>query len=341
MMVHDVKKVLIAGGTGFLGYHAALRFLSEGVQVDAVALPREIDLSGWYPHDIGIRFGDLFAMTEDEVTDLFSQQGYDTFVYALGPDDRVVPKAPAAAFFHDKLVVQADKIVRAARRAGMTRSVVLNSYFTHFDRLRDGILAAHHPYVRARVEQEETLRRLGVAGVFDVMFLELPFIFGTMPGRLPLWKEFFLDAFAKFPVAFLPSGGITACIDVSGVAEAIVAAARNGANGRGYPIGKENLTYREVLELMLFGIGIKKKVIDIPAWIAAIGGRAIDRKDRRQGRESGLDHGKLMGDILSQDFSIDFERLSRDLDYAGLGYAGGRDVRESIRATMAVFRSTK
>ncbi len=341
MMVHDVKKVLIAGGTGFLGYHAALKFLSEGVKVDAVALPREIDLSGWYPEEIGIRFGDLFAMSEDEVAALCSGQGYDTFVYALGPDDRVVPKAPAAAFFRDKLVVQSEKIVRAARRAGIARAVVLNSYFTHFDRLKDGVLAAHHPYVRARVEQEESLRRLGVAGVFDVMFLELPFIFGTMPGRLPLWKEFFLDAFAKYPAAFLPKGGITACIDVSGVAEAIVAAARNGANGRGYPIGRENLSYREILELMLEAVGAKKKVFAIPAWIAAIGGRAIDRNYRRQGREAGLDHGKLMGDILAQDFSIDFGRLSCDLDYPGLGYAGGRDVRESIRATMAVFRQAK
>ncbi|HAQ56267.1 MAG TPA: hypothetical protein DCR44_02520 [Acholeplasmatales bacterium] len=337
-MIHDVKKVLIAGGTGFLGYHAALKFLSEGVAVDAVALPREIDLSGWYPQEIGIRFGDLFAMTEDDVSELFSGHGYDTFVYALGPDDRVVPNAPANAFFHEKLVVQANKIVAAARRAGIARVVVLNSYFTHFDRMRDGILAAHHPYVKARVEQEETLRRQGVPGDFDVMFLELPFIFGTMPGRLPLWKEFFLDPFAKYPAAFLPAGGITACIDVSGVAEAIVAAAYNGSNGRGYPVGKENLSYREILQLMLAGIGVKKKVLGIPAWIAAIGGRAIDRKYRKQGREAGLDHGKLMGDILSQDFSIDFERLARDLHYGELGFSGGRDVKESIQATMAVFR---
>ncbi|MFA5007040.1 MAG: NAD-dependent epimerase/dehydratase family protein [Candidatus Izemoplasmatales bacterium] len=340
-MIHEPKKVLIAGGTGFLGYHAARLLLSEGVAVDAVALPREIDLGTWYPDAIGIRYGDLFAMTEDEVFALVEGRGYDAFVYALGPDDRFVPPAPAAVFFHDRLVVQAAKVLSAVRRAGVSRAVVLNSYFSHFDRIMDGVLSDHHPYVRARVEQERDLARIGVAGSFDVMFLELPFIFGTMPGRLPLWKESFLDHFAKGRVAFFPAGGTTACIAVEGVAEAVSAAIRNGAHGRGYAVGKENLTYREILQIMLAESGMKKPVVSVSPFIAALGARGIDRRHRRAGRESGLDHAKLMGDILARDFSIDFETLARELGYAELGYRGGPDVRESLRATMARYKEPR
>lgn len=337
-MTYEPKKTLIAGGTGFLGYHAALQLLREGVAVDAVALPRELDLDGWYPKQIGIRFADLFAMTEDQVFDLVADHGYDAFVYALGPDDRFVPPAPADAFFHDRLVVQAAKVLTAVRRAGVGRVVVLNSYFSHFDRIMDGVLSEHHPYVRARVEQENALTRIGIAGDFDVMFLELPFIFGTMPGRLPLWKESFLDHFAKGRVAFFPAGGTTACIAVEGVAEAVSAALRNGAHGRRYAVGKENLSYREILAIMLEESGMRKPIVAVPAGIAALGARAIDRRYRREGKEAGLDHAKLMTDILSRDFSIDFATLARELGYAELGYVGGPDVRQSLRATMARYR---
>jgi len=338
-MKHETNSVLIAGGTGFLGYHSALLFLKRGVRVDAVALPKEIDLSGWYPPDIGIRFGDLFAMTEADLETLMSGHGYDTFVYALGPDDRTVPDRPAYDFFRDRLVTRAGRILGAAKRAGIRRAVVLNSYFSFYDRILGGVLSRHHPYVRARVEQENELAKLGEDGSFDVMFLELPFIFGLMPGRKPLWKEFFLDHFAGSAAAFFPRGGRTAAIDVSGVAEAVVAAAANGIHGGRYPVGKENLSYKEILELMLAATGTTKKVVPIPAWIAAIGGAMIDRRYRRAGKEAGLDHRRLMGDILARDFSVSHATLADSLGYADFGFSGGTDVRDSIRRTMSVFRT--
>ena len=43
--MQTIKKVFIAGGTGFLGYHAALKFLDLGIQVDTIALENEITIS--------------------------------------------------------------------------------------------------------------------------------------------------------------------------------------------------------------------------------------------------------------------------------------------------------
>jgi hypothetical protein len=56
-------------------------------------VPKEIDLS----------YGDLFAMTEDEVYEIFNGKNFDTFVYGLGPDDRMTPVAPAYDFFYEKI----------------------------------------------------------------------------------------------------------------------------------------------------------------------------------------------------------------------------------------------
>ena len=59
-MLRDIKKVFIFGGTGFLGYYAALEFLRKGVAVDTLALPvkDDKDLSGvgdWFPKEVGLK----------------------------------------------------------------------------------------------------------------------------------------------------------------------------------------------------------------------------------------------------------------------------------------------
>jgi dihydroflavonol-4-reductase len=162
-------------------------------------------------------------------------------------------------FFYEKLVIQCKKIALSAKCSGVKRFIVLNSYYSYFDQLSSSKLSEVHPYIRARVQQESELFSIGEEGKFDVIMLELPFVFGVMPGRVPLWKEFFLDHFSKLPFVFFPKGGGTAVIEVSGVAEAIVAASFYGKNRESYQVGKENMTYYEILKVMLEAIEVKKE----------------------------------------------------------------------------------
>jgi len=91
-------KVFIVGGTGFLGYYATLEFLKRGHEVDTMALP-DIPLGDWFPKDkVGVSYGNVFEMSHDDLVEVF--KGYDAMVYAVGPDDRIIPKAPAYDFFH-------------------------------------------------------------------------------------------------------------------------------------------------------------------------------------------------------------------------------------------------
>jgi nucleoside-diphosphate-sugar epimerase len=130
-------KVFIFGGTGFLGYYSALEFLRKGHSVDTMALPvkDDKDLSGvgdWFPKEVGLKYGNLFEMSEEELTEVL--KGYDAMVYAVGPDDRVVPKAPAYDFFHNLLVKACGRVFSAAKKAGVKKAVLLSSYFCYFDR---------------------------------------------------------------------------------------------------------------------------------------------------------------------------------------------------------------
>jgi dihydroflavonol-4-reductase len=332
--MHQTKKVLIAGGTGFLGYHATHKFLEKGIEVDVIALSDGINLTELFPKEVTIHSVDLFTISEEDIRHLIIEKNYDTFVYALGPDDRTIPSFPAFEFFYEKLVVQCKKVATAAKKASIKRFIVLNSYYSYFDRIFDSKLSKYHPYIRARIKQEEELFLIGEEGTFDVMMLELPFIFGVMPQRAPLWKEFFLDHFSKLPIVFFPKGGQTAVIEVSGVAEAIVAASFYGSNKESYQVGKENMSYQKILKIMLQAIDNRKRIVMVPAWIAAIGGWLIDRRLRKSHKESGLNHRLLMSQILNQSFYIDSSVIESKLHYELLGFCGGKDVTSSIIATM-------
>lgn len=333
-MMNDVKKVLIAGGTGFIGYHAAQLFLSREIEVTTIALPNEIELSGWYPENINLLTGNLFQMTQAEITDLIKDLNIDTFVYALGPDDRVIPQGNAYDFFNDKLVVQSTKICQAAKKAGIKRCIVLSSYFAHFDRLMSYKLSKHHPYVRARMEQQLSLFELAEPPIFDVMMLELPFIFGTMPNRKPLWREHFLSLFDSMKQLYFPKGGGTAVISVEGVAEAIVACAYFGESNTCYPVGIQNMTYHHLIESMMSIIGDHRKFVGVPGWITGIFAAKLDKKLLKDGKQSGLNHQRLMTDILNKLFYIDPDFMKERLHFEELAFFGGVDINKSIADTI-------
>lgn len=333
-MKKDIKHVFIAGGTGFLGYYAGLEFLSRGIKVDTVALPNEIDVTGWFPKEISLSFGNLFEMSDEELLSLFSKCEYDAVVYALGPDDRFVPQGKAYPFFYEKLVTNANRILAAAKKVGIKRAVVLNSYFSYFDRLYKGKLSKRHPYIRARVNQEDELSKLGEDGTFDVMFLELPYIFGTMPQRTPLWKDYFLKHFDHSKAVFFPMCGGTTALDVKDVARAIMAATINGENNAKYQIGEMNITFKNMIKIMLAAKGTPKPYVPVLPIFAALGAGKIDAQIKKEGKESGLDHYWLMLQIQNKKFFVDSNKYKKELRYDELGIISAENVVESIKKTI-------
>lgn len=317
-------KIIIVGGTGFLGYYTILAGLKKQHTFDALAIP-DVDLEGWYPGEVKVHNGNVFELSEKELQEVFT--GYDGIVYAIGPDDRILPQAPAYEFFHTRLVENCEKTVIAARKAGVKRCVILNSYFAYFNRIwPERKLAERHPYIKCRVEQAERAVAAGEPGM-DVMILELPYIFGSMPGRLPLWKEVFLDQYTKGNTIFFPRGG-TNMVAVQHVGEAVIGALEQGEHGKRYPIGDENRTFNEMLEMMMSAVGEKKRIVNIPRFLAAIAGGFIERGRNKKGLEGGLNAKYLMQDILTRELYFDASETAE-----ALGYGRG-GLKESIIETM-------
>lgn len=147
-------------------------------------------------------------------------------------------------------------------------------------------LTRHHPYIRSRVEQTRAAQEAG-GDALAVITLELPYIFGTMPGRMPLWKPLIRYVVSRMPL-FYPRGGIT-CVTVHQVAQAIAGAVEKVKAGACYPIGGENLTWVELLTRITRLAGREKRVITLPDWLVTTGAALVKALHHLQGRESGLD----------------------------------------------------
>jgi nucleoside-diphosphate-sugar epimerase len=307
-----------------LGHQAALACRQRGHAVQCIGSSEVAPGCPW-PDAITLRQADVFRMPKRQLARLFV--GVDAMVYAVGPDDRVVPPAPAYDFFHERLVRACARVVAAAREAGVRRTVVLGSYYTHFERLwPHKTLAAHHPYIRCRVEQAESAFAEG-RGRMSVSVLELPYIFGVLPGREPLWKATLLDRLLRMPVVVYPRGG-SAMITAAHVGEAVAGAVERGRDGTSYAIGDENLSWDEMLQTMFGALGLQRRIVHLPAFAGGLVGRAARRADARHGRESGLDAEHLFSAVMSDCLYLDADAVARELGY------GRGGVREAIVETV-------
>ena len=183
--------------------------------------------------------------------------------------------------------------------------------------------------MRCRVEQAKLLNEQKKN--MEVVVLELPYIFGSMEARVPIWRGVFLDRFVNgHKSAFFSKGGTT-MIAIEHIAEAGIGALEYGKDGERYPIGDENRSFKWMLEYMCKCKGVNKKVHLPPTWMCVIGGKAIQNKDKKKGLEGGLNFGLVMKEIMSIDMCIEPELMDKINAELHIGRGG---LEEAIQKTM-------
>jgi dihydroflavonol-4-reductase len=277
-------RILIIGGTGFLGYYASRELLRRGHRVDLLALP-PAPPAGLFPKEVKVYLRDIGELSDRALQRMLSP--YDAVVFAAGADDRNVPESPAYHFFYEANVRSTVRVTAAAVKAGVDKLVVLGSYFTYFDREWPHLeLSKHHPYVLSRRQQIELGQ--GIAGD-DMAFivLELPYIFGSMPGKVPLWHP--LVNYVRSGVELVYTRGGSSMIAVEHVAEAIAGACERIKSNRVYQVGDRNVSWTEFLRGLCAAVGrkddhvrlIKNETVHNVGWVG-------DAFFRLQGKEHGL-----------------------------------------------------
>jgi nucleoside-diphosphate-sugar epimerase len=319
--------ILIVGGTGFIGYHAVMEFLQRHHQVTILALP-PLPISGLLPDEVDTTLEDLNQLSDDDVRRLL--EGKDAVVYAAGADDRVLPRAPAYQFFYEANVKPSVRLVELACEMGVRRGVLLSSYYAHFDRRwPEARLSVHHPYIKCRREQAAQAFASARAG-FDLMVLELPFIFGSMPGRIPLWAPLIDYIRSPFPLVCIRGG--TNAIGVKHVGEAVVGAVERGEGGERYLVGDENVTWADLFTRLSEMVGRRKKLRFVSSSVVRGMMRGVDLYHKLRGKEGGLNPVRLV-DLLTKETFFDPAPSREALAYGG----GGLD--EALQETIQAYIS--
>lgn len=325
------QRIVVLGGTGLLGQHTAAQLLRLGHHVRLFALDQPpVMLPG--VADCEVIFGNAWEITDDELATVFT--GYDGLVYALGPDDRQPCPAPAQQFFQRQLVAATERVVRVARASGMTRAVICGSYFAAWDRMNRGSgFAQRHPYVAARLSQTHRAIQAGGGrrcGGLDVCVLEIPYVFGTVPGLVPFWREFLFDRVLNSPVVAYPDGG-SSVVSATQVGQAAAAAVLVGQHGARYPLADLQLRWPQLLELIAGELGVRRKIVTVPRWVAEPAAQAMGREMSGNGLEPGINPQYLMRDIMYARIFVDPAESLRRLRYQRGGVVEA--IAESVRAS--------
>ena len=252
--MEQVNKIFVLGGAGFLGYHTIKEAVARNYAVrtvDVVALPDDLKFN----EESNVEFivQNFFALSDAEIVEMI--RGCDSFVYAGGVDDRIVPKKPARKFFYDTNVLPTARIARLAKEAGVRNFVLFGSYTSEFAENNEDLRAHNYqaePYVETRLLQEKAAMYAG-EGAMNVSVLRLPYIFGTMPGKVPM-TSMYVDMLRDQKFMPVTTGGF-ATITVNQVGQAAISAIENGKHRKTYAVATGYMSYENFYKKILNDLG--------------------------------------------------------------------------------------
>jgi dihydroflavonol-4-reductase len=234
-------KVVMIGGTGYLGYFSVWDLVKRGHQVVALGLPPAPE-PGYLPDQVELVLTDVATLGDDEVRQLL--HGCDVLIFGGGADGRNTFAPPVIEGYRQANVEPIQRLVPLMHQSGCQRLVILGSYYTALDRTFPQLrIAARHPYVTSRLEQSQVAFELAGESI-SVAILELPYIFGAAPNRGTLWGGYITQLQHQAEVV-VPSGG-TACVTAQQVGWAVASACERVEGHKHYAIVEGNLTYEQI-----------------------------------------------------------------------------------------------
>lgn len=324
-------KVFMIGGTGLIGSEAAAELISRGHEVKTMALP-PLPEGAVMPEKMEVEFGNFMELSDEELKKQMT--GYDAFVFAAGIDERITGPAPIYDLFKKFNIDPLERVLKIAKEVGIKHNVICGSYFTYFARVRPkDELSKWHPYIRSRVDQLEMSLSFA-SDDFDVAVLELPYIFGTQPGRKPVWV-FLVEQLLKMEKSTMYPRGGTTMVTVKQVAQSIAGAVEKNRGGNAYPIGYYNMTWKEMLSIFHKYMGVPhKKIVTIPTFLY----KMAARKTLKENMEANLDPG--LHPVKFADLQCSNQFIDKSLGCEPLGVQPDdidKSIGESVKLSMDII----
>lgn len=328
--------IFMIGGTGLLGCEAAVQLIKKGHKVTTVALS-PLPQGAPIPEEMDIVFGDINKKSDEEILGLL--EGKDVFIFAAGVDERVEFPAPVLDAYKKFNIAPLERIFPLCKKAGVKRAVVLGSYFSFLAKQRPEMQCAQkNPYIKSRLMQEDVCEAAADEN-FSTCVLELPYIFGTQPGRRPVWtilieQTAFMDS---WPFTIYPKGG-TAMLTCRQVGEVICGAALSDRKGfEAVPIGMYNMNWKQFLGIVYDARGMHgRKILGCSPWMMKMGLGKVVKEYAEKGIESGIDpmHLPYIMDynlFINPVYAKEFGATEDDIEAA---------IEDSIKVSVAAYNGT-
>jgi dihydroflavonol-4-reductase len=286
-----MKKILVTGATGFVGYHVARKLADRG-EVLCLARPNS-DRRFLSQLKVRIVEGDL----RDPASLERALDGCDT-LFHVAADYRLWSKDPNELV--DSNVKGSENILSAARKAGVSKIVYTSSVsavgrpephvpargyggLTGEARARwelqftgNELLDPTHeqligPYKQSKYQGELVARRCALEGL-PVVVVNPSTPIGSYDIKPTPTGKLVLDFLNRKMPAYLDTG--LNLVDVDDVAEGHLLAAEKGKPGERYILGNRNLMLKEILDMLARITGLPAPKIRIPYWVAYASGAA-------------------------------------------------------------------
>ena len=254
-MKQDVKKILVLGGTGFVGGYVCSRLAKAGHQITLLTRDKQ-----------RARSSQLLPHTQLVELDIYQQpaltrvmRGHDVVINLVGILNE---RGFSGKGFQRAHVQLPDIIMAAMHELGLKR-------YIHMSALRAGEGNSH--YQRTRGEAEQHVRNSGL----DWTIMQPSVIFGR--------GDSFINRFAGLlkisPVLPLACAGSRfQPVWVVDVAQTFVAAVeRDETIGQSYELGGPDIfTLRQIVELVRDLLGVKRLIIGLPKPLSCLQGQVLD-----------------------------------------------------------------
>jgi len=268
------KKILITGGTGFLGTHLVRQFLEAGaknLRVMASSVPEWMTDAGVEAFAGSVTNGEDVAAATKNCEAIYHLAGKVSFAYD-------------GAVQMNRIHVEGTRLLCEAAKENAVKNFILasssgTSAISESPELPDETypqpieILTKWAYYASKYYQEKTARQIFKDKGERLIILNPSLLLGSGDERLSSTKVV-LDFMAK-KLPITPSGGLN-FVDARDAATAFMNALDKGAHGERYLLGAVNWTFEEFFKRLERLTNISAPMLKVPKSLAVFGANFID-----------------------------------------------------------------
>lgn len=329
-LVKPSKKILITGGTGFLGTHIVRQLIDAGeknLRVMASRVPEWMKDAGVEAAEGSVTDREAVAKAVEGVVSIFHLAG------KVSRDN-----GDAAAM--NKIHLEGTRILcEAAKEADVKAMILASSSGTIAVSEDEQVFDETFPppldiisqwaYYASKYYQERTARETFDGGGRRLVIMNPSLLLGPDDERLSSTKPV-LDFLGR-KIPFTPSGGLN-FVDVRDAASAFISALEKGRHQEKYLLGAANMTFVEFFGRLERLSGVAAPMLKVPKQLAVTGSSFISSVFKNWGKASPVEPNEV--EQAEHFWYFDWSKAGHELEFSP------RDPQETLQDTISYLRKT-